>query len=139
MFKIDFQQMYAARAEDLAKMRADIRGALKAAGVEKDDMDAIVLAISEGCMNVIQHAYHGLDEGMYEVTIRADDWNIEAIIADNAPAIDVNQIHPRSVDELRPGGLGVYFIHQIMDEVKYKVLPNRQGNLLSMKKSLAKV
>jgi sigma-B regulation protein RsbU (phosphoserine phosphatase) len=35
---------------------------------------------------------------------------------------------------VRPGGLGVHFIREIMDEVSYLPSPDQTGNLLSMKK-----
>ena len=35
------------------------------------------------------------------------------------PAIPTN-IKPRNVDDIKPGGLGTFFIGQIMDEVMFK-------------------
>ena len=39
------------------------------------------------------------------------------------PAIPQN-IKPRAVDDIKPGGLGTFFIGQIMDEVTFKTLPH---------------
>lgn len=137
MDKNNFQQTYPARPEELARMRAELRLVLQSWGVNKEDMDNIVLAVSEGCMNVIQHAYEGMDEGLYSISLEWEEGQIRIGIQDSAPAIDIHKIIPRNLDDIKPGGLGVHFIHEIMDEVKYQVLPHGKGNLLTMKKSLA--
>jgi len=43
-------------------------------------------------------------------------------------------LKPQSIGELRPGGLGLYFIYTIMDDVKYS--PLKRGTRLIMKKRL---
>ncbi|MCK5479190.1 MAG: ATP-binding protein, partial [Methylococcales bacterium] len=55
---------------------------------------------------------------------------------DNAPTIEKENIRSRDLDDIRPGGLGVYFIHEIMDQVEYLENPKGTGNVLQMKKRL---
>jgi sigma-B regulation protein RsbU (phosphoserine phosphatase) len=48
----------------------------------------------------------------------------------------VGAIHPRPLDELRPGGLGTHFIRTVMDEVAFLPPPAGAGNLLQMTKRI---
>lgn len=48
--------------------------------------------------------------------------------------VDLHAWRARDLDEIRPGGLGVHFIRESMDEVHYLPTPDNRGNLLSLKK-----
>ena len=50
------------------------------------------------------------------------------------PAIPQN-IKPRAVDDIKPGGLGTFFIGQIMDEVTFKTSASDWVNHLIMTKN----
>ena len=54
---------------------------------------------------------------------------------DNGIEVDKNTIKPRSLDNVKPGGLGSHFINQIMDETKY-LKSNKWINHLVMKKNI---
>jgi anti-sigma regulatory factor (Ser/Thr protein kinase) len=45
---------------------------------------------------------------------------IRIVIEDEAKHIDPDHIKGRDLDEIRPGGLGVHIIREIMDEVVYE-------------------
>lgn len=60
--------------------------------------------------------------------------DVEIRITDFADPVNPAHIKPRSLDEVRPGGLGVHFIHAIMDEVCFTAPDDGQGNRLVMKK-----
>jgi len=68
--------------------------------------------------------------------VRTDATGIEFRIRDQAPVVSLEDWRPRDLDDLRPGGLGVHFIRQIMDEIRYLPSPEGVGNWLSMKKYL---
>ena len=51
------------------------------------------------------------------------------------PAIPQN-IKPRQIDDVKPGGLGTFFIGQIMDEVVFKTSASDWVNHLILKKLL---
>jgi len=54
---------------------------------------------------------------------------------DNGIKVDKKDIKPRSLDNIKPGGLGVYFIDQLMDETKY-LKSNKWINHLVLKKNI---
>ncbi len=122
-----------AQAERLHALRGLVREQAIIHGFTPDAVDELVLAVNEACMNVIQHGYRGV-AGTLELAIRTDAGGIEFRIRDQAPAVSLEDWRPRDLDELRPGGLGVHFIRQIMDEISYLPPPEGPGNWLRMKK-----
>lgn len=122
-----------AQAEQLQTLRVRVRACAAEQGFAAEIVEALVLAVNEACMNVIQHGYRGAP-GEIELSITALADGIEFRVRDTARCIGLDDWRPRPLDELRPGGLGVHFIRAIMDEIAYLPLPGAQGNLLCMKK-----
>ena len=124
------------RTEKLQPLRQLVHGILGKLECSDEHIQAIVLAVNEACMNVIQHAYHNRDDG--EIIIEFYKENNELIIRiiDYADKVDMNLIKSRNLDDVRPGGLGVYFISQLMEHVEYKNLSSETGNLLEMRKHI---
>ena len=88
-------------------------------------------------MNVIQHGYQGR-HGEINLEIMALPEGIEFRISDTAPRVDMSAWQPRDLKDIRPGGLGVHFIREIMDEVAYLARETATGNCLSLKKQRSK-
>lgn len=85
-------------------------------------------------MNVIQHGYQGSTQGDYELRVghhKGRDAMIFELL-DHAPPIDKSNVKSRSLEDVRPGGLGVHFIEQLMDEMEFCVPPEGYGNMLYM-------
>ena len=122
-----------AQAELLHALRNLVREQATAYGFTSACVDNLVLAVNEACMNVIQHGYRGA-AGLLELGVSAGSDGIEFRIRDHAPPVTLDDWRPRDLEDLRPGGLGVHFIRQIMDEVAYLPTPDGAGNLLSLKK-----
>jgi sigma-B regulation protein RsbU (phosphoserine phosphatase) len=131
---------FAADPAKLKEMREEIRAMVTAAGANEAITQAIVIALNEACMNVIQHAYQGDAQGQYELRI-AHNGNRHTMVfelLDHAPAVDPATIKSRALEDIRPGGLGVYFIEQLMDEMVFCEPPPGYGNLLYMSVRLDK-
>ena len=95
----------------------------------------LILCVDEACANVIKHSYEGSCDEPIEATftIEGDDFKVQ--IRDYGKQCNINQIKPRELDDMKPGGLGTHFINEIMDEVSY--CTNRaKGTLLTMIKKL---
>ena len=85
---------------------------------KKDDL---VLAIAEAAQNIVKHAYNGgphTDKMRVRISLNNNDLQIDLFDKGN-PAIPEN-IKPRALDDIKPGGLGTFFIGQIMDQVVFK-------------------
>jgi len=107
-----------------------LQAALCANFCEKLSKD-ITLAVDEAITNIIKHSYNGsIDkEIMIRIIFCAD--KIEIHIRDFGRKVDPETIKPRSLDEIKPGGLGVFFIKKIMDDVYYDISPD-EGTILKL-------
>ena len=85
---------------------------------KKEDL---VLAIAEAAQNIVKHAYNGgphTDKMRVKISLNNNDLQID-LFDKGKPAIPEN-IKPRALDDIKPGGLGTFFIGQIMDQVVFK-------------------
>ena len=129
-------EKFCAQANQLKKLRDLVRDKLIQEGCEQVFIDRMVLAVNEACMNVIQHAYAGEDNGEFRVEILLECDVLTFRVTDSAPVVNKRQIKARNLDDIRPGGLGVYFIHEIMDQVEFLDEASGLGNILQMKKRM---
>lgn len=125
---------FCSKPDRLKLLRCVIRDAADLVGLDDESTDAVVLAVNEACMNIIQHGY-GMDpHGRIDVTILQDDDAIVFRLRDYAAKVDVDAVCSRDLDDVRPGGLGVHLIKSLMDEAAFLESPEGGGNLLQMKK-----
>ncbi len=125
--------------ERLHEMRKELTQTLEGAGCPEQALRLLVLAVNEACMNVIQHGSRGDPAGEMILEILNNNDELEFRLTDFAPTVDPAQVKPRALDDVRPGGLGTYFIQRIMDEFKFTVPESGEGNLLIMRKRIDKV
>jgi len=126
----------AADPRELAQVRTTVQEAAEAAGCGAKCVADIVMAVNEACMNIIQHAYKGDPAGTIDVEMRRDGEALEVWLRDHAPVVDPDDIKPRALEELRPGGLGTFFIQEAMDECTYGNLGACNGNYVRMSKRI---
>tara|TARA_B100000963_G_scaffold310784_1_gene287455 strand:- start:102 stop:512 length:411 start_codon:yes stop_codon:yes gene_type:complete len=98
--------------------------------------DDVVLALAEAAQNIVKHAYSGQPTGdTMRVEINFKDNQLKIDLYDKGrPAIPQN-IKPRQIDDVKPGGLGTFFIGQIMDEVIFKTSASDWVNHLILTKN----
>tara|TARA_B100001027_G_C16221535_1_gene310047 strand:- start:661 stop:1071 length:411 start_codon:yes stop_codon:yes gene_type:complete len=107
----------------------------------KDNMfnttkDDVVLALAEAAQNVVKHAYNGKPTGdTMRVEISFKDSQLIIEIYDKGKPVIPENIKPRQLDDVKPGGLGTFFIGQIMDEVTFKTSRNDWVNHLILTKN----
>ena len=83
--------------------------------------DDLVLALAEAAQNIVKHAYEGKPtEDKLKVKISFVDNNLSMELFDKGKPVVPANIKPRDLDDIRSGGLGTFFIGQIMDEVVFK-------------------
>jgi sigma-B regulation protein RsbU (phosphoserine phosphatase) len=121
-----------ARPDELRGIRTAVRDCLTRCGCSDASLGDIVLAVDEACQNIIRHAYAGDPDGVIVLEIERDGQNLVFRLFDFAPRIDPENVKPRDLDDLRPGGLGTHFIRDVMDETEFLEPPSGDGNLLRM-------
>ena len=86
----------------------------------------LCLAVDEAISNIIRHGYDNDPDGRIEllVTLQTEP-NRELILEllDQAKCVDLDTIQSRELDDIRPGGLGVHIISEIMDKAEYSHRP----------------
>ena len=85
----------------------------------KKEVKNIVLAIDEACTNVIKYAYQGKYNQRIIITAEDKDNRLEVSIRDFGKKAKSGSLRHRPLKKVRPGGLGIFFIKKIMDEVCY--------------------
>jgi anti-sigma regulatory factor (Ser/Thr protein kinase) len=130
-----FHQRFVARSEQLRQVREWVRETAVANGMSEAQAGRVVIGVNEACMNIITHAYRD-NYGDIELDIMQDDAKLIIQLTDFARTVDCSKIKSRDLDDIRPGGLGVHFIHEVMDEVSYLPGANGSGNIVIMKVSI---
>jgi anti-sigma regulatory factor (Ser/Thr protein kinase) len=104
-------------------------------GLADELREQLVLAVNEACMNIIQHAYGEQTSGEIRLHLAVVAERLTIELEDDADPIDPTKVQPRALTDVRPGGLGVHFIREIMDEMAF--LPGgKKGNRLRLVKYL---
>ena len=68
----------------------------------------------------MKHAYHSKpNDHKLKIQITKGEDKIQISLFDSGEKSDPAKIKSRELDDIKPGGLGVYFIKKIMDEVKF--------------------
>ena len=127
---------FAATAAELKRVREHVQQTGRQLGLQTKLVNDLVIAVNEACMNIIEHAYKRDASGEIVLEIHNNQNEIEVVLTDFAPAVDIDAIRARDLDELRPGGLGTHFMAELMDRCVYAHLVGRPGNVLRMTKRL---
>jgi sigma-B regulation protein RsbU (phosphoserine phosphatase) len=130
------EQGYPASTEELGAVRTAVREACRQAGCSDVCGEQVVLAVNEACMNIIQHGYRFADGQKFMLRLSVDDGLLTVCLLDHGAAVSETDLRPRELDELRPGGLGVRFMRELMDEVGYLPAPNGFINCLRLRKRI---
>lgn len=111
----------------------------RAAGCDARCLYQVQVAVDEACANVVGHAYTGMEPGDMEISCRVEEGTLVIQVRDWGQSFDPAGVVLPDVtaplEERDLGGLGMFLIHQFMDEVAYTFDPER-GNELTMRKRL---
>lgn len=120
----------------LRSVREAVQQAAERCGCTRKFAADLVLAVNEACMNIMQHAYKGNPRGEIVLEIVRVGRELEVRLVDYASPVDSCAIKPRRLEELRPGGLGTFFIQELMDDCEYGHLEDEAGNFVCMRKKI---
>jgi serine/threonine-protein kinase RsbW len=124
---------------EIPEISARLEAGMQRYGFRAEDILDTQLAVEEAVTNVIFHGYQK-GGGKIGVTCRISADRVEVQIADSAPRFDPLSIpEPEldaSIEDRKVGGLGVYLIRRVMDEISYRY-ENGKNILVLMKKRRA--
>ena len=127
---------FSVESSSLKEIRNFAREVLTKDPIFENSKDDVVLALAEAAQNIVKHAYNGQPTGdKMRVEISFNEKQLIIDLFDKgSPAIPEN-IKPRKLDDIKAGGLGTFFIGQIMDEVVFKTSATDWVNHLILKKN----
>jgi len=121
----------------ISLIRQFVGGLALKAGFNKEDIEKIELAIDEACTNVLQHSYKFESDKRYDIEIEIKNSKLDIVITDNGDPFffdfEQKQDTNKHISELKVGGLGIFIMQQVMDEVKYE-RGDGKGNVLRLVK-----
>jgi serine/threonine-protein kinase RsbW len=113
--------------ENLQMIREFVLKIAAKTGFNEETQEQIALAVDEACTNVIKHAHHHDARRLMDIQIQTDVNKMKIIITDKGRGFDITKLKDPDVEkfikESRHGGLGIYLIKTLMDEVDYEFKP----------------
>ncbi len=106
----------------LKEVRTFSRDVFEKINLDQDLKDELVLAIAEAAQNIVKHGYKGIEEtsDRMEIKISLNKDQLEIGFYDKGKPVVPENIQHRKLDDIKPGGLGTFFIKQIMDGAVFK-------------------
>ncbi|MDA7478579.1 ATP-binding protein [Candidatus Pelagibacter ubique] len=112
---------FSATLSNLKNIRLFVTNFLNDYELEMKLINNIKLAVDESVSNIIKHGYKGEDENnKIEIKLEIIEKKLFIHLFDNGTPVNQKNIQPRNLKDIKPGGLGSYFINEIMDEVKWE-------------------
>ena len=122
---------------NLKHVRTFCREVFEKLEINQELKDELVLAIAEAAQNIVKHAYNNeKTEDKMEIKISVEDGQLEIGFSDKGRPVEEEKIRHRKIDDIKPGGLGTFFIQQIMDAVVFKEGEKPWINHLVLSKNL---
>ncbi|MBC8076021.1 MAG: anti-sigma factor antagonist [Chloroflexales bacterium] len=128
-----------ASLDSLAQISAFITSAAEHSGLDERATWQLQLAVDEATTNVIQHAYDAADPGTMTLTWDVQGTHFIVTLHDRGRSFNPDEVPAPDIEspleERQAGGLGIYLMTRLMDEVRFDFDPHA-GNLLTMVKYL---
>ncbi len=128
---------FAAKFENLDEIREYVGKIARKGGFSDKDIYNIQLATDEAASNIIEHAYHNLPGKTLELSCDVRGDVITIILSDTGESFDPSEVPmpdlKADLSDRKIGGLGIFLMRKLMDEIDYKPGPNK-SNVLTMTK-----
>ena len=135
MSKITFN----ANFDVLDEIRDVVGDVARQVGFSDKEIYSIQLAADEASSNIIEHAYAGVKNGKLEVECIVFDGGIKIVMRDHGKSFNPASVPEPNVkadlSDRKIGGLGMYLMRKLMDEVNYETSAE-SGNILTMIKRM---
>ncbi len=105
------------------------------AGLDEQAVYAIQMAVDEACSNIIEHSYGGEGRGSIHLACNIQKEGLQVIIHDQGQPFDLSKVPKLDTQaplaERQSRGMGVFFIHRLVDNVEFQ-FGTPQGNRLTL-------
>ena len=109
-------------SSSLKDVRSFSRDVFDKFNLSQDLKDELVLAIAEAAQNIVKHAFKNNADAneLMVVQISCESNKLQIAFYDRGTPVDPKKVKHREIDNVKPGGLGTFFIQEIMDAVEFK-------------------
>ena len=125
------------KTENLSIIRDFISSSAAEAGVAADAVENIILAVDEACTNIIKHAYKSFPDGELIIKTKSTLSRFIISITDYGKSFEPEMIPEPDLQKYyrqrRVGGLGMYLMKTLMDDVKYVSIPGKYNEVMLSK------
>jgi serine/threonine-protein kinase RsbW len=125
------------RTENLSRIRDFVNTFALDAGITPDVVENIILAVDEACTNIIRHAYKSYPDGDLIIKVKFSQSKFFVSIIDYGKSFEPETIPDpdlqRYYRQRKVGGLGMYLMKTLMDDVKYISIPGKYNEVLLSK------
>ena len=125
------------KTENLSVIRDFVSENALNAGIPMTKVEDIMLAVDEACTNIIKHAYKLSPEGEIIIKIDYDKEKFTITIIDYGKSFKPESVPLPNLQkyyrEHKVGGLGIYLMRSLMDDVKYTSFPGKYNQVLLSK------
>jgi len=123
----------AAKLENLEMLIQSVTTCAREQGFSDNKLPVIELAVEEAFVNICKYAYH-YGEGAVEIRCKLDDDRFIIEIIDWGMPFDITSLPDpditQDISERKIGGLGVFFIKKMSDDIRYRREDNK--NILTL-------
>lgn len=127
------------RTENLSLIRDFISSQASSSGLSAEEIENIMLAVDEACTNIIKHAYKSYPEGDIVIKLESKRDKLIISIIDHGNTFDPTGVPDPDLQKYyrngKVGGLGMYLMKTLMDDVKYISVPGKY-NKVQLSKSI---
>ena len=136
--KISETREFTVNSASLKEVRSFSREVFEKIKINQDLKDELVLAIAEAAQNIVKHAYKDMatTNDRMQIKISFEDNELEIGFFDKGKPVVAENIQHRKLDDIKPGGLGTFFIKQIMDDAVFKKDQQQWVNHLILSKKI---
>jgi serine/threonine-protein kinase RsbW len=136
-FAIMKSMQFAAKFEYLDEIREFVGEIARQGGFSDKDVYNIQLATDEAASNIIEHAYENRSDGILELSCDMNADAMTIILIDRGESFDPSEVPlpdlKADLSDRKIGGLGIFLMRKLMDEVSYEPRPDK-SNVLTMTK-----
>ncbi|MDZ7261944.1 MAG: ATP-binding protein [candidate division KSB1 bacterium] len=132
-----YQLKIPSQTDNLELIREFVAKVATKVGFKEEDVHKIELAVDEACANVIKHAYEKDTKQPIDIIIKIDYQKLTVIITDKGKGFDPKSLKlpdmREYLAEMRVGGLGIYLMKTLMDEVDFNITPGVSNQVKMVK------
>ncbi|MFB6367103.1 anti-sigma B factor RsbW [Paenibacillus elgii] len=116
-----------AEAEFIDLVRLTLYGISSKLGFSYEEIEDMKVAVAEACNNAVVHAYEPGSPGLMEVRFERIEDGLRIVVKDQGPSFNfaekarrAGSLHDKSLRDIHVGGLGIYLMQALMDDVEVK-------------------